>query len=79
MAILASILSGTQHIRETDKEKIELFRKIKRHLTYLDYPTLERKGADVQAKVENLGQENRRLRQRDQLKEDALQHYRIKS
>jgi integrase len=60
------------YYRKTDKEKIELFRKIEPHLTFLDYPTLERKGADVEAKVENLEQENQRLRHSDQLKEDAL-------
>jgi integrase len=62
---------STYH-RKTDKEKIELFRKIEPHLTFLDYPTLERKGADVQAKVDTLVQENQRLRHSDQLKEDAL-------
>jgi hypothetical protein len=64
--------SVSTYYRKTDKEKIELFRKIEPHLTFLDYPTLERKGADVEAKVENLEQENQRLRHSDQLKEDAL-------
>jgi integrase len=64
--------SVSTYYRKTDKEKIEIFRKIEPHLTYLDYPTLERKGADVEAKVENLEQENQRLRHSDQLKEDAL-------
>ncbi|MDQ6667866.1 MAG: hypothetical protein M3Y53_06520, partial [Thermoproteota archaeon] len=49
----------------------ELFRKTE-PLTFLDYPSLERKGAVVQAKVEHLEYENQRLRQRNQLKEDAL-------
>jgi integrase len=64
--------SVSTYYRKTDKEKIELFRKIEPHLTFLDYPTLERKGADVDAKVENLEHENQRLRRSDQLKEDAL-------
>ena len=64
--------SGSTYYRKTDKEKIQLFRKIEPHLTFLDYPTLERKGADVEVKVENLEQENQRLRHNDQLKEDAL-------
>ena len=43
-----------------------------RFLTYLDYPTLEQKGADVQTKVEYLETENQQLRHSDQMKEDAL-------
>lgn len=64
--------SVSTYYRKTDKQKIELFSKIEPHLTFLDYPTLERKGAAVEAKVENLEQENQRLRHSDQLKEDAL-------
>jgi integrase len=64
--------SGSTYYRKTEKEKIQLFRKIEPHLTFLDYPTLERKGADIEAKVENLEQENQRLRHSDQIKEDAL-------
>jgi integrase len=60
------------YYRKTEKEKILLFRKIEPYLTFLDYPTLERKGADVEAKVEHLEHENQRLRHSDQLKEDAL-------
>jgi integrase len=60
------------YYRKTDPEKIEIFRKIEPNLTYLDYPTLEQKGADVQAKVEHLENENQRLRHSDQMKEDAL-------
>jgi hypothetical protein len=65
-------LSVSTYYRKTEKEKIEIFTKIETHLTFLDYPTLERKGADVEAKVESLEQENQRLRRSDQLKEDAL-------
>lgn len=64
--------SGSTYYRKTEKEKTQLFRKIEPHLTFLDYPTLERKGADVETKVENLEQENQRLRHSDQIKEDAL-------
>jgi integrase len=60
------------YYRKTEKEKIEIFQKIEPHLTYLDYPTLEQKGSDVQAKVEHLENENQRLRHSDQMKEDAL-------
>jgi integrase len=64
--------SGSTYYTKTDKQISEIFKKIEHHLTFLDYPTLERKGADVEAKVENLEQENQRLRHSDQLKEDAL-------
>ena len=64
--------SGSTYYRKTEKEKTQLFRKIEPHLTFLDYSTLEQKGADVQTKVEHLENENQRLRHSDQLKEDAL-------
>jgi integrase len=64
--------SASTYWRKKESEKAEIFKKIEPYLTYLDYPTLERKGADVQAKVEYLEQENQTLRHSDQLKEDAL-------
>jgi integrase len=64
--------SGSTYYTKTDKQIADMFKKIEPHLTYLDYPTLQRKGADVEAKVENLEKENQRLRHSDQLKEDAL-------
>lgn len=36
--------SGFTYYRKTEKEIIEIFRKIEPHLTYLDYPTLEQSG-----------------------------------
>ena len=64
--------SGSTYYTKTDKQIREIFRKVEPHLTYLDYPTLEQKGADVQAKVEHLENENQQLRHSDQMKEDAL-------
>ena len=64
--------SGSTYYTKTDKQIVDMFKKIESHMTFLDYPSLERKGADVEAKVENLEQENQRLRHSDQLKEDAL-------
>jgi len=49
-----------------------LYRKIESELTLLDYPTVERNGADVEAKIETLEQENQRLSYNYQLKEDGL-------
>ncbi len=63
---------GSTYYTKTDKQIVEMFSKIESHLTFLDFPALERKGADTQAKVEILEQENQRLRHSDQLKEDAL-------
>jgi hypothetical protein len=65
--------SGSTYYGKTEQEKIQLFRKIESHLTFLDYPTLERKGADVEAKVENLEKENLKLRQHHQIKDEELQ------
>lgn len=58
------------HLQINYKDEILIIR-IEPHLTHLD-PTLEQKGADVQAKVEHLENENQRLRHNDQMKEDAL-------
>jgi integrase len=64
--------SGSTYWRKKESEKAEIFKKIEPYLTYLDYTTLERKGADVQSKVDVLELENQKLRHSDQLKEDAL-------
>ncbi len=37
-----------------DSEKAEIFRKIEPYLTFLNIPQLERQGADIQSKVEEL-------------------------
>jgi len=39
-------------------------------LTFLNIPQLERQGADIQSKVEELEEINQALRNRDKLKED---------
>lgn len=44
--------SGSTYYRKSDKEKIEIFRKIEPYLTFLDYEELERKGADVASQLE---------------------------
>jgi len=64
--------SGSTYWTKKDSEKAELFKKIEPYLTYLDYPALERKGADVQSKIDILEMENQRLRHNDKLKEDSL-------
>jgi hypothetical protein len=41
-------------------------------LNLIRYPQLERQGADIQRKVEELEEINRSLRNRDKLKDDAI-------
>jgi hypothetical protein len=40
-------------------------------MTFLNIPQLERQGADIQTKVEELEMVNQSLRNRDRLKDDA--------
>ena len=55
-----------------DSEKADIFRKIESYLTFLNIPALERQGADVQSKIEELEGLNRSLRERDKVKDDAI-------
>jgi hypothetical protein len=41
-------------------------------LTFLNIPQLERQGADIQSKVEELEELNQSLRNRDKIKDDAI-------
>jgi hypothetical protein len=43
-------------------------------LTLLNIPELERQGADIQSKVEELEGINQSLRNRDKMKDDAIAH-----
>jgi hypothetical protein len=58
--------------RKRDSEKAEIFRKIEPYLTFLNIHQLERQGADIQTKVEELEVLNQSLRQRDKVKDDAI-------
>ena len=49
-----------------------IFRKIEHYLTFLNIPQLERQGADIQSKVEELEQLNQSMRDRDKIKDDAI-------
>jgi len=57
--------SGSTYYRKTDKEKAEVFAKIEPYLTYLNIHQLERQGADIQTKVDELEELNQSLRNRD--------------
>jgi integrase len=64
--------SGSTYYRKTDKEKIEIFRKIEPYLTFLDVATLERRGSDTQTRIEELESTNQILRQKDSINADAI-------
>ena len=61
-------------LTKKDSEKAEIFRKVEPYLTFLNIPRLERQGADIQTKVEELEQLNQSMRDRDKLKDDAIAH-----
>ncbi|MGC2683748.1 MAG: hypothetical protein WA323_17970, partial [Candidatus Nitrosopolaris sp.] len=46
--------SGSTYWTKKDSEKAEIFRKIEPYLTFLNIPQLERQGADIQTKVEEI-------------------------
>jgi hypothetical protein len=60
--------------RKKDSEKAEIFRKIEPYLTFLNVHQLERQGADIQSKVEELKEVNQSLRNHDKMKDDAIAH-----
>ena len=66
--------SGSTYWRKKDNEKAEIFKKIEPYLTFLNIPQLERQGADLQTKIEELQLINQSLRENDKVKEDALSH-----
>jgi TolA-binding protein len=53
-------------------EEAELFKKIEPNLTFLNIHQLERQGAGMQGKVEELQDLNQSLRNRDKMKDDAI-------
>ena len=76
LIILSGIIghAGSTYWRKKDNEKAEIFRKIEPYLTFLNVPQLERQGADLQTKIEELQLINQSLRENDKVKEDALSH-----
>jgi hypothetical protein len=46
--------NGSTYWRKKESEKAELFKKIEPYLTFLNIHQLERQGADIQSKVEEL-------------------------
>jgi integrase len=64
--------SGSTYWTKKESEKAEMFRKVEPYLTFLNIPELERQGADIQTKVEELEELNQALRNRDKMKDDAI-------
>ena len=64
--------SGSSYWTKKESEKAEIFKKIEPYLTFLNVHQLERQGADIQSKVEELEDLNQSLRQRDKMKDDAI-------
>jgi integrase len=64
--------AGSTYWTKKDSETAEIFRKIESYLTFLNIPQLERQGADIQSKVEELEELNQSLRNRDKVKDDAI-------
>ena len=64
--------SGSTYWRKKDSEKAEIFRKIEPYLTFLNVPQLERQGADLQTRIEELQDINQTLREKDKMKEDVI-------
>ena len=55
--------AGSTYYQKSDKERMELFKKLEAYLTYLDVASLEAKGADVEAKTQQMMAENLSLKQ----------------
>jgi hypothetical protein len=53
------------------KDSKLIFRKIEPYLTFLNVHRLERQGADIQTKVDELEELNQSLIQRDKMKNDS--------
>jgi chromosome segregation ATPase len=60
------------YYRKTEKEKIEIFKKIESYLTFLDVSSLDRRYGDTQSRIEELEEINQSLKQRDRMKDDAI-------
>jgi integrase len=64
--------SGSTYWTKKESEKAEIFQKIEPYLTFLNVHQLERKGADIQSKVDELEELNQSLLVRDRTKDDAI-------
>ena len=63
--------SCSMYWTKKESEKAEIFRK---NLTFLNVHQLERQGADIQSKINELEELNQSFRERDKMKDDAIAH-----
>jgi len=59
-------------LEKKDNEKAEIFQKIEPYLTFLNIQQLNRQGADLETKIEELQDINQVLREKDKMKEDVI-------
>ena len=64
--------SGSTYWTKKESEKAEIFKKIEPYLTFLNVHLLERQGADIRSRVDELEELNESLRERDKTKDDAI-------
>jgi integrase len=64
--------SGSTYWRKKDSEKAEIFLKIEPYLTFLNIQQLNRQGADLETKIEELQDINQVLREKYKMKEDVI-------
>jgi integrase len=55
--------AGSTYYQKSEKERMDLFRKLEFYLIYLDLASLEAKGADVESKTQQIMAENLSLKQ----------------
>ena len=63
---------GSVYWKKKEREKADLFKKIEPYLTFLNVPQLERQGADLQTKIEELHDVNQLLRYKQNEKEEQI-------
>jgi integrase len=64
--------SGSAYWTKKESEKAEIFQKIEPYLTFLNVHQLERQGADMRSRMDELEELNESLRERDRTKDDAI-------
>ena len=64
--------AGSTYWQKKDSEKAEIFKKIEPYLTFLNMQQLNRQGADLETKIEELQDVNQVLREKDKMKEDVI-------
>jgi integrase len=68
--------SGSTYWRKKGKEKVDIYAKIEPYLTFLDIQQLERKGADMETRIEELEETVQVYRTREQQREEKDRKHR---